>query len=48
MPVRRSFILRLRRDRRARELARLLVALDRAAADARPLPARRSQVSFSK
>jgi hypothetical protein len=44
------FVLRLRRFRRdpAREIARALVALDRAAAEARPQPRRRAGVSVAK
>jgi hypothetical protein len=36
------------RKRRTRELARLLVALDRAAAEVRPRPVRRNGVSLAK
>jgi hypothetical protein len=44
------FVLRFRKFRRdpARELARALVALDRAAAEARPRPRRRTTVSIAK
>jgi hypothetical protein len=44
------FVLRIRRFRRdpAREIARALVALDRAAAEARPRPRRRAGVSLVK
>jgi hypothetical protein len=44
------FVLRFRRFRRnpALEIARALVALDRAAAEARPRPKRRAGVSLSK
>jgi hypothetical protein len=38
---------RFRRDR-SRELARMLVALDRAAAEVRPVPARKTRVSIAK
>jgi len=44
------FMRRFRRFRRdpAREIARALVALDRAAAEARPQPKRRAGVSVAK
>jgi hypothetical protein len=44
------FVVRIRRFRRnpAREIARALVALDRAAAEARPRPRRRAAVSTIK
>jgi hypothetical protein len=44
------FVLRIRRFRRnpALEIARVLVALDRAAAEARPRPRRRAGVSIAK
>ena len=45
MPVRKFPKIR---DRRARELARLLVALDRAAGEVRPAPARRTRFSLGK
>ena len=37
----------LEHRRRSRELARLLVALDRAAAEARPKPSRRARFSLA-
>jgi hypothetical protein len=39
---------RRKRDRQARQLARILVSLDRACADARPQPVRRTRVSIAK
>jgi len=44
------FVARIRKIRRnpAREIARALVALDRAAAEARPRPRRRAGVSIAK
>jgi hypothetical protein len=44
------FVLRFRKFRRdpAREIARALVALDRAAAEARPRPRRRAGISLAK
>jgi hypothetical protein len=48
MPVRKRLEIRLRRGRQARELARLLLALDRAAGEVRPAPARRARLSLSK
>jgi hypothetical protein len=44
----RRFAERRRNRRAARELARLLVALDRAATEARPAPVLRPRVSFGK
>jgi hypothetical protein len=44
-------LVRLRRKfrrNRSRELARMLVALDRAAAEVRPAPVRRTRVSVAK
>jgi hypothetical protein len=38
---------RFRRNR-SRDLARMLVALDRAAAEVRPVPARKARVSIAK
>jgi hypothetical protein len=38
---------RFRRNR-SRELARMLVALDRAAAEVRPVPVRKTRVSIAK
>jgi hypothetical protein len=46
-----EMLVRLRRKfrrNRSRELARMLVALDRAAADVRPVPVRRTRVSTAK
>jgi hypothetical protein len=43
VPLRRRF-----RRNRSRELARLLVALDRAAAEVRPAPVRKTRVSIAK
>jgi hypothetical protein len=40
--------LRRRRGRQALQLARLLISLDKAAADVRPLPVRRTRVSVAK
>jgi hypothetical protein len=40
--------IRRKRDRQARQLARMLVALDRACADARPAPVRRTRLSVAK
>jgi hypothetical protein len=45
MPV--PFRRRFRRNR-SRELVRILVALDRAAAEVRPVPVRKTRVSIAK
>ena len=41
LPVPLSYITSRRRERKALRLARMLVALDRSAADVRPVPTRR-------